>query len=244
MPRAERDQITGLSLTSTDAVLSLDSGDDSPESDVLNSATVYVSVDNSGGTGPAAGIIRVVLQAEVLGQRQTIASAFVVPGFHGAVINVSGINVDGWHVVMQSTNPLLVCKAAIAAKHCCAGFEVFVPPELLQIPLDQGAVELQLLALFNPAPTPFGREQGQYFVSSDNSGAAGTFTFLPGSRMTHMLVRAGGMDASVDLNSPQGLTQTVEIDGGDDIDIFPNGNLPIESVDYTAVDQIIVEVVR
>lgn len=243
MPRVERDQITGLSLTSTDAVLSLDSSADDPESDVLNSATVYVSVDNAGGTGPAAGIIRVVLQAELLGQRQTIASAFVVPGFRGAVINVSGINVDGWHVVMQATNSQLVCKAAIAAKHCCAGFEVFVPPELLQIPVDQGAVELELLALFNPPPVPFGREQGQYFVSSDNGGA-GSFAFLPGSRMTHLLVRAGGMDASIDLNMPQGQVQTLEIDGGDDVDIFPNGNLPIESVDYTTVDQIIVEVVR
>jgi len=243
MPRVERDQITGLSLVNTDAVLSLDAGADS-ESDVLNSATVYVSVDNTGQTGPALGIIRVVLQAELLGQRQTIASAFVVPGFHGIAINVSGLNVDGWHVVMQSTNSLLRCKAALAGKHCCAGFELFVPPELTDVPVDQGAVELELLALFNPPPTPFGRQNGQYFVVSDNGGAAAAFDFLPGSRITHLLVRAGGMDATVDMIEPRGQSQVLEIDAGDDIDIFPNGNLPIARVEYSAVDQIVVETVR
>jgi len=183
--KAERDQIVGLPLVTPDEVLTID-GD-------FNSATVYAAID-----AQTPGVVRVELHAELLGVRRLIASAFVVAGFTGPAISVTGIAVDGWHVMAVASSGAVRLKVGIAARRCCSGFAVFVPPELLTLPIGAIGDDNEVIAALNgvaslegnrPVIFPWGGRQGQYHLFTSNADTS-SIDFLPGSRVLHVRARS------------------------------------------------------
>ena len=208
--RQEREDISGLPLTGDgDEQLAVDS----PSA----CATVYVGVD----TRPI-GIVRVNLFAELFGVRQLVASAFAPSGFKGVAIVVTGMQVDGWHVTFQATNPTMNVKAGIQAGRGCSGFSVFVPPGLLaRNPNPDGSD----LGLFARNPAPFNRAQGLQRIDT-NVLSGNVSTLVAGERVQGFTVAAmAALDANVAIVDRGGIRPIIVVPAGEQLHDDFDGNL-------------------
>lgn len=210
--RKEREGINNLSLRDSQEVLAVDGP--------ANCATVYVAVDPQ-----VPGVYRVDLVAELFGVRNLIASAFVEGGFMGPCINVTGFNVDGWHVEMraavEAANKMNV-RAGIQAGRGCSGFAVIVPPSLLCPP---GGTPAELLT---PPPAPWTREAGLWNVHTNVTEGVDA-TLVAGERVHGITVFAAGVpgdpDATISISLCGGQQQIIEVPAGTSFSLDPNGNL-------------------
>lgn len=237
----ERDGITGFPLRPPDEMLALDG--------FYNSCTVYAAVDTVIAPTPA-GAILVQLEAELAGIRTVIASAFVTQGVTGAIIDVTGLSVDGWHVRCASTNPRLRLKLALNGRTCCSAFKIHVRPDLLSDPIQatgdtaEGATLNEQAAILQ-----WGQEKGQYNALSTVAEDGGE-DFPPGSRILHIQASASAGNGQIEVQRPfpGGITTYIVLPQGDglaSLNVVPVGALPVARVEWTGLGgYLLVETVR
>ena len=238
----ERDGITGFPLRPPDEMLALDG--------FYNSCTVYAAVDTVIAPTPA-GAILVQLEAELAGIRTVIASAFVTQGVTGAIIDVTGLSVDGWHVRCASTNPKLRLKVGMNGRTCCSAFNVHVRPDLMSDPIAATGEETDAAVILNnqAAILQWGQEKGQYDALStvDEDGAV---DFAPGSRILHIQATAGAAPGSIEVQRPfpGGITTYVVLPNADNLitlNVVPVGALPVGRIEWIGLGgYLLVETVR
>lgn len=228
-------------------VLALPRAGDSSNRREVNSGnvTVYASAKATG----RGGICRLNLFAELLGQRSHVASAFVIPGLPPtSLIEVSGHVVDGWHLFAQGTISQIDLRVTMASQDCCGEPRVRVKKNNL-IPPEPAEAEAAFNAQFvSPPMVPWGRENGLWQVQSANTvGAApgATLTFLPQSRVTHLVAETTGNGSTFTFDDEFGNTiESFSIAAAKRIELFPNGDIQAGSLTVTEVDFVTVETVR
>lgn len=238
----ERDGITGFPLQPPDEVLALDG--------FYNSCTVYAAVDTVIAPTPA-GAILLQLEAELAGIRTVIASAFITQGVTGAIIDVTGLSVDGWHVRCASTNPQLRLKLGLNGRTCCSAFEVHVRPDLMSDPIQATGDTNEGATLNNQAAIlQWGQQKGQYDVISSVAEDGGE-DLAPGSRVLHIQATAAvGGNGSIEVQRPfpGGISTYIVPPNGDGVitlNVVPVGALPIARVEWTGLGgYLLVETVR
>lgn len=210
--RQERDDIGGLSLDGEgEEFLAVDSPS--------GCATVYVS-------NPAPSIlggnsdVRVNLYGGLFGVRQHIASALVPGGFKGAVIQATGIQVDGWHVTFNGASSAQRIRAGLQAGRGCSAFAVNVPQRLQQPPAGDTPP-----ALLRRNLAPLGRTDGLPSVYTEAGGAV--VTLRDGERVLAIAAKADAVLAmTIDLSALLlDVNQLITVDPGDSYRLEPGSSI-------------------
>lgn len=225
--RQEKDQITGLPLDGDgDEYLAVDSPS--------GCATVYAAVPRA-----PIGDVRVNLYAALFGVRELVASAMLAPGFKGACIEATGIQVDGWHVTFNSTNPAQVIRAGIQAGRGCSAFAVNVP-QRLQIPPSIDTPP----ALYARNVAPQGRLDGLPSVYTEAGGA--TVALRSGERVLAIAAKANALlPMTITLILPMDVNQLITVDPGDSYRLEPGGSIGGPgTIDFVNADRFTVYTVR
>lgn len=197
-------------------------------------ATVYASVF---GRDPFARV-RLNLVAHARGHRGILASAFVPPGWDGPVIAVTGVCVESWHVEAQGAQDA-VLSASLAARRCCSGFGVHVPPELLMV--DQ--LPQDLLSGLRVPPMPWTPDRGAYSVKA--GAAPATENIEARTRVLRIWAHASGAGGSIAATIGV-VSFTLPVPAtAEGSQVLPRGNLVGPgSITFANVDAYVVELVR
>lgn len=180
-----------------------------PDGRVSSMCTLYAALR----TGVAElGAVFVSLVASCEGHRRQLATARIYPGFTGPAIIATGVCVDGWHAEARGNGKDLRFSVSLAARECCSGFGIFVPPTLLQRIGDTTDPE------FNFPMLPYGQEAGYY---RPLFGTSGNVQIERWDRVTRIVATAdAGADATV-----QGFpnSQVWTIPAGTTQELLPKG---------------------
>lgn len=209
-------------------------------------ATVYANVSRmTGAFDPATdpSVVRVDLVANLANFRRPVASAFLLPGFQGPCINVTGLAAESFHVEVSGTQPRQRLRLAMTTRACCASFSVNVPGDLLEFPTTV-PVEKTFHLNRQRAPFPWGGTVGQVwtYASSDSSGAqmnlpgdATVNGFGNGLRLTQLLFNGANAAANVTIVSTRGFPRTFFSGPLNNADIRFPGTFEIQSVSWASL---------
>lgn len=211
--KRELDQISGLPVA----------GDGDEKLQITGDtacASLFVGVDNQ-----VIGVVRANLWAQLYGVRQLVASAFMVNGFRGLAIDVTGLPCDSWHVTFLASSPRINVKGGLIASCGCSAFSVNVPPSLL-CPLPATDPDNPTpLSMLVKNPMPFGGKRGLLNIYS-SVVHGNTATLVEGERVLSYTVAAvDDADATIDIALCGGSRETIDVPAGEQFTDDPESNL-------------------
>lgn len=212
----------------------------------VSCCTVYASVSPGPGNS-GVSIVRVDLEANVGNIRRHVASAFLLPGFEGPCITVTGMAATSFHAMTSGSVPRQKLRVAMSTRACCGGFAVHVPAELLDFPDPQTpdpTIERDL-NLARP-PYPWGSTFGQYWQFSTAQNTQNTPFVLgglgSGLRLSHLHATAMGNNALVRLDNARGGSRIYSIPStATSLDAYAHGAQQIVSLTWTGIRTLLIE---
>lgn len=161
-----------------------------PDDTIVSCVTGWAEVRQD--SPDASQVVRLDLVAELMGRQESIASAFVTPGFRGVWVSAAGIIGDAFHARARSSNYRTVFDVALAgAAGCCAEPRVRVPRSLQQVGAELPA------GLLTPTVAPLQGVDGSTRLVALVAPAAGARAVVQvGERLVFYRVRGGAAAAT------------------------------------------------